>query len=120
MARASVVQPLPLMEVNRVDDCRPAKTRTVNDVDRLKAIPLEMAKAKVGAAVNHAIGDKPLKLFGDKGLVSKVCTGEKVPEYLAQIYQDTTSRRRFALALLKGDVKVRVRTVVEFEDENTD
>lgn len=71
-----------------------------------------MAKAKVGAAFERAIGDRPLKEFGHEGLVSAVCSGEKVPEYLARIYQDKGARRRMALALLEDDTDVIVTTTI--------
>ena len=89
--------------------------REVNKVDRLAAISLEMAKARLGAAVGQAIGDQPLKAYGDKGLLSKVSTGEKVPDYLARIYQDRGARRRLALALLEDDDHVDIETTVRIK-----
>lgn len=114
--KASVQRPLPPMEVDRVHRQTNADTETVNIVHHLE-IPLEMAKAKLGAAVKEAIGNLPLKHFGHKGLISDVCSGEKVPEYLARIVQDDAARRRFARALVQGDKKVRSFTVLQFEDE---
>lgn len=73
---------------------------------------LVMAKAKVGAAIEQAIGDAPDKEFGHEGLVSALKTGEKVPDYLARIYEDKPARRRFALALLEDDTDVVVTTTV--------
>jgi len=112
----SVQQPLPPMEVNRVD--RPSERRAdvVNKVDRLQ-IPLEMAKARMGAAVEHAIGDAPLKEYGDKGLMSKVVTGEKVPDYLARIAQDKAARRRFALKLLEDDTDVVITKTITIQEK---
>lgn len=111
MAR-SVTNRLDLGEVNRVD-------LEVNKVDRLVEATesMRMAKAKMGAAVEHAIGDRPLKEFGDKGQMSNITSGEKVPEYLARIYHDPAARRRFALALLDGDTGVRKRIVLDFDAE---
>lgn len=86
-------------------------------VEDMKLDRLRMAKAKVGAAVKQAIGDQPLKAFGDEGLVSKLTTGEKVPDYLARICEDDGSRKRFALALLKGTPKAKVRVFIEVEDD---
>lgn len=109
-------RPLPPMEVNRVGRPSARPTAMVNPVDH---DDLGQAKAHVGAAVKSAIGDQPLKQFGDKGLMSKVCAGEKVPDYLARIYQDREARRRFVRAWLKDDGAVRVRVVYEFEEERT-
>jgi hypothetical protein len=100
---SSMRSPLRIEEDNRVD-------RLVNKVDYGKR---PMAKAAMGAAIKHAIGDQPLKEFGDKGLVSNVCSGEKVPDYLARIYQDAGARRRFALALLEDDPGVEIETVIK-------
>lgn len=100
-----VAAPRASEEVNRVhgDDDTPASV--VNDIHR-HDIPMRMAKAKVGAAVKTAIGDHPLKQFGHAGLVSAVCSGEKVPDYLAAIVKDDVARRKFALALLEDDTGV--------------
>jgi len=95
-------QRLPGMEVKRVDD----------------DAPLQSAKARVGRAVRVAIGENCLKTYGDEGLLSKVVTGERVPAYLARIYQDVHARRRLGLALLKGDPRVRVRLVIEVIDDD--
>lgn len=73
---------------------------------------LVMAKASVGKAIETAIGDAPLKQFGHEGMVSGLTTGEKVPDYLARIYQDKGARRRFALALLEDDTDVIVTTTI--------
>lgn len=94
------IEALDAVEDNRVD-------RLVNEVDRRK----RMAKASMGAAIEQAIGDRR-KAFGDKGLISNVCSGEKVPEYLARIYEDPEARRRFALALLEGDDEIEVYTEI--------
>ena len=98
---------LPGMEDNRVD---PAEA-SVNEVDRLKPT-IRMAKMSVGAALEHAIGDAPLKTYGDKGLMSKVVTGDKVPEYLARIWLDRPARRRLAFGLLDGDPDVAITTTI--------
>ena len=115
----SVQAPLPVMEVNRVDDLIERRDRTTNEVDRLHAatvrgtLAMASAKAKVGAAVRRAIHDAPLKAFGDKGTLSKVIAGEKVPDYLGRIAQDKGARRRFALALLEDDSDVVVTTTIQ-------
>jgi hypothetical protein len=79
-------------------------------------VPLRMAKAQMGAAVTAAIGDAPLEQFGHEGQMSAVCSGEKVPDYLARIYEDEAARVRFAKALLKGCRGVRLREVFEIEE----
>lgn len=112
MAKPSVHQQNLLMEVNRVDPAPDRRADVVNRVDRLPDLTLEMAKVGVGSAVREAIGRRPLKEFGDKGLVSGVCSGDKAPDYLARIYQDPQARRRFALALLEDDHEVHVDTVI--------
>ena len=101
---------------NRVDRAERLGAVPVNAVDRLATIPLAMAKVMVGAAIKEAIGNQPLKQLGDKGLVAKLVTGEKVPEYLAAIARDERSRTRFALALLKG-ARVRRRIVIDWDEE---
>lgn len=110
MSKGSVQRNLPPMEVNRVDRAAEPRSVVVNKVDRLTDLPLEMAKAKFGAAIEEGIGDAPLKNYGDKGLLSKVVTGEKVPDYLGRIYQDKQARRRFAVALLEDDTDVVMTT----------
>lgn len=83
----------------------------------LPEIPLQMAKAGIGQAVKSAIGDDPLKFYGDDSLMAKVISGERVPDYLARIYRNDGARRRYAISLLRGDKRVRVRTVIEIEEE---
>jgi hypothetical protein len=114
--RRSVQPTFGPMEVNRVDRPKPASSDVVNKVDRLE-IPLEMAKAKFGAAVGRAIGDEPLKTYGDKGLLSNVIAGPKVPDYLGRIYQDRASRRRLAKALLADDAGVVMTTHITILDD---
>ena len=70
------------------------------------------AKARLGAAFTAAIGDQPGKRFGHEGLVSGLKSGEKVPDYLAQIAEDPEARRRFALALLEDDEDVEIVTEI--------
>jgi hypothetical protein len=85
-------------------------------VKELHQIKFRSAKARMGAAVERAIGDQPLKAFGHEGLLSGVCSGEKVPEYLARICESPAARRRFAMALLEDDPDVRFRTVIEIDE----
>lgn len=103
----SVQQPLPPMEV------KPShRPNGRSEEPSPLAVRLKMAKAKVGAAFERAIGDRPLKEFGHEGLVSAVCSGEKVPDYLARVAEDKQARRRFALALLEDDTDVIVTTTI--------
>ena len=108
-----VQQSLPPMEVQRTDSPSeaPTENRTLPD------IPLEMAKAGLGRAIKSAIGDDPLKVYGDDSMMAKVISGERIPDYLARIYRNPEARRRYAVSLLRGDKRVRVRTVVEIEEE---
>lgn len=89
----------------------PSGNRTLPDA------PLKMAKAGIGRAVKYAIGDDPLKVYGDDSMMAKVITGEKVPDYLGRIYRNDDARRRYALSLLRGDKRVRVRTIIEIDEE---
>jgi hypothetical protein len=50
-------------------------------------------------------------------MMAKVIAGEKVPEYLARIYRNPDARRRYALSLLRNDPKVRIRTTVDWDEE---
>lgn len=95
------------MEVNRVLSAEDAADAAVNKVH---GVPLRMAKARVGAAVTKAIEGRAQKEFGSKSLISEVCSGEKVPEYLARIVDDKSTRRKLALALLEDDTDVIVTT----------
>jgi hypothetical protein len=78
---------------------------------------MESAKAIVGKAVRSAIGDEAVRVYGDEGLMSRVMSGEKVPDYMGRIVSNPEARRRYALSLLRGDKSVRVRTVVEIIEE---
>lgn len=114
MAKSSVQQALPPMEVKRLDHLPERAQSAVKKVDRL---PVEAAKAHVGAAIRSAVGDEPLRVYGDEGLMSRVMTGEKVPDYMGRIFSNPDARRRYALALLKGDPRVRIRTTVDWDEE---
>lgn len=102
-------------EVNQVERPRMARAELVNKVERVESAPIDSAKASVGAAIQAAIGDAPMKTYGDKALMSGLCSGEKVPEYLANIYRDEDARRRLGLELLKGTC-VTVETVVRWHE----
>lgn len=80
------------------------------------ALRMAKAKAKAGAAIEHAIGDTPDKHFGHEGLMSALKSGEKIPDYLARIVEDDDARLRFAKALLQGDTRVTFRTVIEIDE----
>lgn len=110
---SSVAKAELLAEVRTPD--RPVRAQSGNRT--MPEIPLEMAKASVGKAIKSAIGDDPLKVYGDDSMMAKVISGEKVPDYMARIYKNDAARRRYALSMLRGDKRVRVRTVVEIEEE---
>lgn len=97
------------LEVKRSDHEPTRRSDAVKELDR---VPLEMARARVGAAFSRGIGDASLKAYGDPGLIRKVVTGEKVPDYLARIAQDADARRRFAMALLEDDSGVVITTTI--------
>ncbi len=90
------------LEVRRTDKADSADPVMVRKADRLADIPLEMAKVGMGCAIGKGIGDDPYKVYGDTGLIARVVSGDKVPEYLARIYVDPAARQRFGLALLEG------------------
>lgn len=116
----SVQRALPPMEVDRVHKPKMLKAGTVNKVqydEPEAADPLENARISVGAAIKHGIGDDPLKTYGTKSQMSGLVSGENVPDYLARIYENPSARRRFARALLADDDAVRVRTVIEWDEE---
>ena len=96
--------------VNKVHRVPPARMLKCDD-------PLEAAKVAVGEALEDAIGLDAYKRYGSKSLMSGVCSGEKVPNYLAAIYAHEPARVRLALSLLTGThhVKVQLRVVVELE-----
>lgn len=102
-------------EVNRVESDDSTSEDVVNDVHRRLDVRLEMAKASLGQAVQKAIGGSPLKAYGTKSLISGICGGSKVPEYLARIYLDPTARRRFAFALLENDEEVALETTARYK-----
>jgi hypothetical protein len=111
--KSSVQRNLPPMELRNPDQA----IRAQSGNRTLPEIPLEMAKASIGRAVRDAIGDEPLKVYGDDSMMAKVIAGEKVPEYLARIYRNPDARRRYALSLLRNDPKVRIRTTVDWDEE---
>lgn len=114
----SLQQPLPPMEVNLLESREVAGQRTPKELESLPSPrPLDMAKAAVGRAIKKGIGDDPLKVYGNEGQMSNVIAGPQVPDYMARIFMNPEARRRYALSLLKGDKSVRVRTIIEIEEE---
>lgn len=112
MSRSSIAHDRPSEEVKRLDRDESAEDAAVRNLHR---VPLVMAKVGMGAAIGQAIGTGSRKQFGTEGLVSGLISGEKVPDYLAHIYEDKGARRRLAMALLQDDERVRMRVVVEIE-----
>jgi hypothetical protein len=92
---------------------------SIDAVQNLHHVQLRMAKARIGHAVERAIGDQPLKAFGHEGLVSAICSGERVPDYLGRIAQDHDARRRFALALLEDDSGVIITTTITIQQKKS-
>jgi len=117
MARLTVQQALPGVEVKRLHRDEPESERSESAVKKLHRAadgPLRMAKAKAGAVVKKAIEGRPLRQFGTESLMSGVCSGEKVPEYLARIVDDKLAKRKMALALLEDDTDVIITTTITF------
>ena len=111
---SSLPKPNGRMEDKRLDRLPETAREAVRKLD----LPsLDDAKASVGRAVKHAIGDDPARVYGDEGQMSRVMTGEKVPDYMARIYRNPDARRRYVLSLLKGDPNVRIRTTVDWDEE---
>jgi hypothetical protein len=81
-------------------------------VKKLECSPLERAKVRAGRAVRHAIGESPMKEYGDEGQMSKVVAGPGIPDYLARIVNRPDALRRYALSLLEGEQGVEVETTV--------
>jgi hypothetical protein len=103
-----------LGEDKRLDRLPASAQSAVLKVDRH---PMEAGKASIGAAVKSAVGDDPLRVYGDEAFMSKVISGEKVPDYLGRIASRPAALRRYALSLLKGDPNVRIRTTVDWDEE---
>jgi hypothetical protein len=86
------------------------------EVKKLEDAPLEVAKAEVGALIGAAIAGKPRKVFGDEGQLSRVVSGEGVPDYFARIYRDPEARRKLGFSFLRGSgVKKRISLVWDEE-----
>jgi hypothetical protein len=115
--QTSLNRPLPPMEVKRIDSAAESRSKTVNKIDHEEIDAVLLAKTGMGAVIKDAIGGEPLKSYGDPGFVSKVVSGEKVPDYLAAIYANEGARLRMAKALLRSSGKqVKERTVFEIEE----
>lgn len=107
-------------EVDRVHRRRMLRHGDVNKVQcapQNDSDPLENERREVGAAIKEGIGDAPLKEYGTKSLMSGLVSGDAVPDYLARLYQDPNSRRRFGRRWLRGDDAVRVKTIIEWDEE---
>jgi hypothetical protein len=93
------------------------KTRSEESSPRSDPREITQAKAGMGAVIKEAIGPDKLEAYGHASLMSGICSGEKVPEYLAAIYANEESKLRMAKALLRSSGKqVRERTVFEIEE----
>jgi hypothetical protein len=85
-------------------------------VKKLAYPSMDDAKASVGEAIRCAIGEEPLRVYGSEGQMSRVISGESIPDYMGRIASNPEARRRYALSLLRGDKQVKVRTVIEIEE----
>jgi hypothetical protein len=55
-------------------------------------------------------------VFGDEGQLSRVVSGEGVPDYFARIYRDPEARRKLGFSFLRGSgVKKRISLVWDEE-----
>lgn len=99
--RTSVTGDVRTGPVNGVDEPHGSAQRgTVNGVD-LDDIPLAMAKAQLGRAFRDSVEGSGgvFKEFGDKGRISRVCSGEDIPDWLARAWARRRTRRELVLAL---------------------
>lgn len=109
-----LAKPSGAVEDKRLDRLPASAQSAVLKVDRH---PMEAGKASIGAAVKSAVGNDPLRVYGDEAFMSKVISGEKVPDYLGRIASRPDALRRYALSLLKNDPNVRIRTTVDWDEE---
>ena len=107
----SVQQPLPPMEVRRVDDQGESR-RPENGPREFPEISLDMAKAQIGHALRITIGGSALKEFGDPSQVKRVCDGE-IPAPLARAWQRQDRRRAFVRALAEESGLFDVRLSID-------
>lgn len=114
--KSSVHRTFGPVEVRPSDHPHTPHEHAVSGTDRLPDRANAMAKSAIGAAIGAAIGEEAYKAYGDPGFMTKVVSGEKVPDYLARIYQEPAARRRLAFKLLEG-TGVTVKTVVEWEEK---
>lgn len=98
------------VEAAEVEDVHDRVQPEVNNVHRHVDLALEPAKRRTGAAIRRALEGRQVKEFGSRSLISDVCSGEKVPDYLARMVGDRTVCRRLAMALLEDDPDIVVMT----------
>lgn len=102
-------QPLPLMEVERLNRPGDSAPGSVKPLNRLPEKTLQQAKAQFGAALKVARGPMPMRAIGTEALVSRVESGPGVPDYIGRLIQDDAARVRLGLELIRPDMKVRKR-----------
>jgi hypothetical protein len=84
--------------VQRLDDVQPrmakVEVQNLDSARNLPEIPLQMAKAQIGAALKKTIQrtDSVLKDFGDSSLVDRFCKGD-VPSVFARAWARKETRR---------------------------
>lgn len=105
MSKTSLQLNLPPTLVKEVANVPRAE---VNDVD----MPLEQAREAIGRAVEKAIrrSGAALKELGDKGQVSRWCSGEN--PNIARLWQRSDVRREWVLALAEESGLAEVETTV--------
>jgi len=107
---ASVERQRALLEVKTPD--RPLRV----EVNKVDGDSLEQSKVALGRDISEAIAGTPRKVYGDDALMSGICSGDKVPDYLARIYRDRIARRKLGFAFLRG-TGVRKHVSLEWDEE---
>ena len=70
------------------------------------------AKTEAGAVFRDAIGPDKQEAYGSAALISGLCSGEKVPDYLAAIFANREAKLRMAKSILRrSGSQVEERTV---------
>lgn len=119
MAENSVTKRLDLTEVEKLPSPSDRPDRGVKKVHLMPEESLEQGKKRVGHVVKAGIGDSPRKVYGPDNIISGVVNGERIPDWMARIYNDGDARLRFGKEWLKGAAGVRSRnvTVIEWDEE---
>jgi hypothetical protein len=115
----SIQSALPPMEVEKLPSPSDRADRGVRKVHAIPERSLEDGKKAVGRVARAGIGDSPRKVYGPDNITSGVVSGERIPDWMARLYNDDEARLRFGKAWLDGAAGVRSRnvTVIEWDEE---